>query len=182
MKKSLFLAYARAGLIQFGNFEANAPVGFYFSLLPSFPDLLQSTAELLAPMLVVQRPSECLVTTRRTTALGGVVATLTGMPMLYPLGDQLSYTPAFAIEGTADVGNPLTLLTDVLTDGIEEDLLITNTRRIGLPIKRVVAIVDTKKSELQVDSLFVLGECLEWLHEANLSTSAMIDAVRAWLA
>ncbi len=181
MRQSLFMAYVRAGLIQFGNFEGDLPIKFYFALLPSFPELLQSTAEALAPMFVVQRPTDRFLTTRTTVALGGVLATLTSMPMLYPLGDQRSYTPAFAIEGTADVSNPVTLLTDVLTDGGEESLLMSYSHRVGLPVKRIVAIIDIGKSEIQAEALFSLEQGLGWVHESDLITTPMRDTVRQWL-
>lgn len=191
--RDLLLRYAQVGIIQFGNFPTEtppAPVAFQFLLLPSFPVLMKSTVEALVPFFSLNSQQDRFMTTRNTIALGGVLATYSGMPMLFPHGPSLDYTGAFAIEGTADVGNPITLLTDVLMDGANELELAVQAKRVGLPVERVVAILDTERAGrdyLQqkgqisaVDSLFSLTTALDWLLDANIITARLWDAVQRW--
>ena len=138
---NLFFEYIRTGIIQFGKFQqpdgSLGPVACHFTLLPSFPQLMKSTAKALMPYFVIQTERDRLLTTRNTIALGGVLAILTDMPMLFPHGDVLNFTAAFSIEGTADVGNPTTLLTDFITDGQIEADKNDRPRRIGIPVNKI---------------------------------------------
>jgi orotate phosphoribosyltransferase len=193
--RALFLEHARTGMLQFGRFQVGGsqefwPVAFHLSLLPSFPDVLAATAEALTPYLTLLSERDRLLTTYSTIALGAVVATLTGIPMLYPGGDVKSYTAAFAIEGAADVGHPTTLLTDVLLDGKPEAQIIARATQVGLPVQRVVAVLDAGRGGTEtlrheykitnVHSLFSLSKGLAWLVEENVITSRLAESIRAW--
>lgn len=170
--------------------EALSPLGEQFLLLPSFPTLLKLTAGALLSYFPSAPSSYRLLTTRRTIALGGVLSSLSHWPMLYPHGASLDYTPAFAIEGAADVDNPLTLLTDVLGDGQAEGHLIEQARRVGLPVKWVVAVLDMQLAGAnylqeqhqveQIEALFSLGDTLEWLLADKLITPPLAAAIQTW--
>lgn len=193
-KDALLAEYVRCGIFQFGNIQVRdgsyAPIAFPFTLLPSFPALLKATAKHLAPFVPVQTERDRLLTTWDTIALGAVVSTITGMPMLWPRGELKVFTPAFSIEGTADVGNPTLLLTDVLLDGTPELEVMNRSKRTGLPVKRVLCVIDTQRhgadalrtqiDGLQVDSLFTLSEIIGWLHHNNHITRHLADAIKAW--
>ncbi len=193
-KDNLLAEYVRCGIFQFGNIQVRdgsyAPIVFHFTLLPSFPALLKATAEHLAPFVPVKSERDRLLTTWDTIALGAVVSTITGMPMLWPRGELKAFTPAFSIEGTADVGNPTVLLTDVLLDGRPELEVMYRSKRTGLPVKRVLCILDTQRNgadtlraqvdDLQIESLFRLSEITNWLQEHNHISRHLVNAIREW--
>lgn len=186
-RKSLFLNYVKVGLIQFGRFKGQgdtySPIAYYFTLLPSFPALLNATAEAMEMFFRVENPQERLLTAFDTIALGAVLASRTGMPMLYPRNDTRSYTSAFTIEGTADVANPVYMLSGVLTDGEIEIQVAGYAAQVGLPVSRIVVVMDTEQGgksylrhnlpAISLSSLFTLSECLSWLLEAGVITGYM---------
>ncbi len=190
---TLFLDYIRTGMIQFGRFQqpdgSFAPIACHFTLLPSFPKLLHATASMLASSFKIQTERDRFLTTRNTIALGGVLATITDMPMLYPHGDVLNFTAAFSIEGTADVGNPTTLLTDVLINGEIEAEMLDRSARIGVPIQKIVSILDMRhnntplpfSNNVAIESLFTLDDYLETLATENFITPQMKDTLLNWL-
>ena len=190
-KESLLAEYVRCGLLQFGNFELTdgsfAPIGFHISLLPSFPRLMESTANLLAPYFAVETPQDRLLSMQDSTALGGVIATLTGMPQLYPRDNMIKpYTLSYSIEGTADVGNPMILLTDVLIGGAPEIKLMQRAQRVGLPVQKLVAVLDAERPrpaeliEVEIQSLFGLNEVVDWLIAEHKIRPALAEAVHCW--
>jgi orotate phosphoribosyltransferase len=193
-KDDLLSEYVRCGIFQFGNIQLPdgnyAPIAFHFSLLPSFPALLKATAENLAPFVPLQNDRDRLLTTWDTIALGAVVSTITGMPMLWPRGELKSFTPAFSIEGTADVGNPTVLLTDVLLDAGPELEVMNRSKRTGLPVRRVLCVVETQQgvgkmlqqamASVQIESLFKLSEVTNWLHTNQHITAHLANAIRKW--
>lgn len=193
-RDDLLFEYMRCGIFQFGNIQVRdgsyAPIAFHFTLLPSFPALLKATAEHLAPFVPLQTERDRLLTTWDTIALGAVVSTITGMPMLWPRGELKAFTPAFSIEGTADVGNPTVLLTDVLLDGKPELDVMKRSKRTGLPVKRVLCVIDSERDgadtlraqvdDLQIDSLFTLSEITGWLREHTLITDHLANAIYEW--
>lgn len=181
MNQALFIDYAHVGIIQFGYFAGGVPITFHLTLLPSFPRLLQDTASALVPYFVKATPRDRILTSRNTIALGGVLATLTDIPLLYPHGDPLDYTAAFAIEGTADVGNPVVLLTDVYTDGHVENEISNRASRVGLPPHRTVAVINANPKS-SVEALFSLTKGLTWLVEAEVITPTMQAAIQTWQA
>lgn len=192
-RRSLFVEFARAGLILFGRFQAENgefwPISFHLTLLPSFPRLMKWTAELLATFYSPMSERDRLLTTRNTTALGGVLATLTDVPMLYPYGEIKSYTAAFAIEGAADVGHPTTLLTDVLIDGTTELQIADRAARVGIPVKRILSLVDARQGRYEafhqhgiedIRALFPLTQSLEWVVEEGLITTHLAQCIADW--
>lgn len=194
-RRSLFVEYARAGLILFGRFQAENgefwPLSFHLTLLPSFPHLMKWTAEFLATSYSPMSDRDRLLTTRKTTALGGVLATLTDVPMLYPYGEIKSYTAAFAIEGAADVGHPTTLLTDVLIDGTVELQIADRAARVGIPVKRILSLVDARQGHYQIfhqhgieeiQALFPLTQSLELVVAEGLITPHLAQRIADWQA
>jgi hypothetical protein len=149
---------------------------------------MKSTALALAPHFEMHTEKDRLLTTRNTIALGGVLATLTDIPMLFPHGDVLNFTAAFSIEGTADVGNPTTLLTDVLIDGNIEAEMIDRSRRIGVPVHKIVSILDLRRDStlnipdnINVKTLFSLSDHLDMLINHDFLSPHMATAIRKWL-
>lgn len=192
--KALIVEYIRCGIIQFGNIELanghHAPIGFQLTLLPSFPKLMKATATAIAEHIPVITDRDRMLTTWDATPLGAVVSTISGMPMLWPRGELLSYTPAFSIEGTADVGNPTTLLTDLLLDGAAEKAIIERSQRTGLPIQRIFALMNLEQvtpsnllnhtQTIVVDQLFRLSEVIVWLEESQTISETLAQAIRRW--
>ena len=192
-RETLLAEYAHCGLLQFGNFEladgSFAPLGFHLSLLPSFPKLMQATATLLAPHFEIKTARDRLLSMQDSTALGGVIATLTGMPQLYPRDDMIKpYTLSYSIEGTADVGNPMILLTDVLIDGQREVKLMQRSTRVGLPVQKLVAVLDAERprppelADVDIQALFGLNEVVEWLVAEGKIRPTLADAIQRWQA
>lgn len=179
MNRNLFINYTETGMLQFGHFAGGVPIAFHLTLLPSFPQLLHATATALVPYFVKQTPRDRILATRNTIALGGVLATLTNIPLLYPHGNSLDYTGAFAIEGTADVGNPVVLLTDVYTDGKVEHEISSQAARVGLPPHRMVSIINAGLAS-GITTLFELSPALDWLVKAEVISPTMRRAVQAW--
>ncbi len=190
-KEALLFEYVRCGLLQFGNFEladgSFAPIGFHISMLPSFPVLMQTTAQLLSSHFTVETLRDRLLSMQDSTALGGVISVLTGMPQMYPRDDRIKpYTLSYSIEGTADVGNPMRLLTDVLIDGERELKLMQRSNRIGLPVQKIVAVLDaerprpTELSKIEIHALFGLTEVITWLVDEQKIRPALAEAVQHW--
>ena len=189
----LLSEYVRCGLVQFGHFEKDTgvfwPVSFHFEMMPSFPKLLTETAHLLAPYFEITSERDRLLTMPDTIALGAVISTQSGMPMLYPRRDELrDFTAAFAIEGTADVGNPVTLLTDVLLNGKKELEIIALSERVGLPVDRIVTLFDAEvsrdmalnKSKMRIEAGFTANEIVQNLSDQHEITPTLTQTIREW--
>jgi orotate phosphoribosyltransferase len=189
-KYSLLRDYLNAGILQFGNFELTdgsfSPLGFHFGLLSSFPAVLSATADLLTPYFQPETPRDRMIVMPDSIALGGVIAVKTGLPLLYPRDRILSYTGAYAIEGTADVGNPMRLLTPVLLNGQDELLIMERAKRVGLPVQRVIAILDTQKpapdlrQQTQVQALFTLTEVIDYWQTSRQISASLAKAILDW--
>lgn len=186
----LLLALTKAGMIQFGRFtssygEPSRPVQFHFTLLPSFPRLISAVAEQFSWHLRETIPDTKLLATYQTIALGGVVGLRSHIPLLYPLYQPQS--PAYSIEGTADVDNPLIMLTDVLFDGTAELALHQQSARIGLPVQQILALMDTGRNKIsafsqqfQVAALYTLSESIDWIEAEGWIPHGIADRVREW--
>jgi orotate phosphoribosyltransferase len=190
----LLLELTHAGMLQFGYFTDSfgapaAPIQFHFSLLPSFPHLMAAVAEQFGWHLRTTTDETRLLATQRTIALGGVIATHTNIPLLYPQQNMQHIAAAFSIEGTADVENPIIMITDVLRDGEAELALHQHATRIGLPVQEVVAILDTGlarvdgfHSQFGVAALYTLVESIDWIEAEGWIPEGIAAAVRAWQA
>jgi len=184
---SLFAAYVDVGIIQFGRFARGAggfaPVAFDFLMLPSFPVLLDATAQALVP-LVGATAADRLLTTRDAVPLGGVLAVKSGIPLTYPYGEEKSYTKAYVIEGAYDVGHPTALLTNTLANPAEVLHWLEPARAVGLNIQDVVCVVRVgaaagmAEKGITVRALFDFGALLDTLE----LPAPLREEVRAWLA
>lgn len=187
----LMLALARVGILQFGYFTTNygetaAPVKFNFPLLPSFPTLMLAVAEQFGWHLRERVPETRLLATPNTVALGGVIASQTNIPLLLP-----RYVPgkaSYRIQGTADIDNPLVMLTDVVDDGRAELELHQHSTRIGLPVQQVVAVLDTGRARTaafteqlpHVAALYTLTEAVDWIAAEGWIPAGLAAAVSKW--
>ena len=187
----MFQQYVAAGLIQFGRFQGQngdfAPVSLNFLLLPSFPALMQQTAQAMVPVLK-ETPANRILAARQAVPLGAVLAIESGVPLTYPYGEAKSYTNAFVIEGAYDVGHPTALLTDALTDADDVVALLEPARKVGLNIVDVLCLFTLgtngikalEAQNIRVHTLFDFADSL-----ANLDhglTESLKGHVSAWLA
>lgn len=189
----LFPQYIAAGLIQFGRFRGHngsvAPVSLNFLLLPSFPPLMQQTAQALVPLLEATS-TDRLLAARQAVPLGAALAIESGVPLTYPYGEAKSYTNAFVIEGAYDVGHPTALLTDALTDADDVVALLEPARKVGLNIVDVLCLftlgrqgVEALKAQhIRVHTLFDFADALQTLGDNHGLTDSLKEHVSAWLA
>ncbi|NDJ84414.1 MAG: hypothetical protein GYB66_00875 [Chloroflexi bacterium] len=193
--ENLLREYLNAGLIQFGYFTTSfgapaGPIKFAFSLLPSFPALMHATAQALRPLVSTTAPAARLLATYDTIPLGAVLAVETGIPLLYPRHNAPQLAPAFAIEGAADVGNPVTLLTDVLLDAVPIIEIARRSQRVGLPVKRLRAIVATERLDqsalaehtdiADIRALITLEEMASFWQTNDLISKRLSHAIQDW--
>jgi len=135
----VFSELLRIGAVQYGQFEVRgkagefAPFSINLRLLPSYFAVMAGLADELAPLLKVTGTTH-LLTMPSVTPLGVLASQAADRMLVYPLDGQ--------IEGTYDFNEPTVLLTDVLTDGVSELAMIKQSRRDGLDIKALVAVID----------------------------------------
>lgn len=185
---NLFQEYVRAGIVQFGRFQQADgtfwPIKTNFLLLPSYPQMIQATAQALAPLLL-QTACDRLLTTRATIPLGAVLSVEANVPLTYPYGEVQKITNAYVIEGAYDVGHPTTLLMDVLADAADTLAIMTPARQVGLHITDVLCVFCLGQRGVQalegvrVHSLFDFGEAVQSLDTVS---PYLKQAVLGWLA
>lgn len=186
-KQDLVEGFIRSGMIQFGYFAAAydqpaAPIAFHFSLLPSFPHLMEETAELFREIIGTPAADTRLLADQNTVGLGAVLAVKTDIPLLYPHGSALQFTNAFTIEGTADVDNPIILISDVLSDGTAQEHMHHMSKKIGLPVKHTLAVLDTSSTTLGFPNkaLLRLSDVVQWSIENSEISKTMAARIMAW--
>ncbi len=185
-RRALLLAMVQAGMIQFGHFtpaygQSAAPVRFQFTLLPSFPHLMASVADKFLALLGDVAPNTRLLATQNMIGVGSLMAVQTGIPLLYsiPNGQTLK------IEGTADVSNPIVLITDVLWGHNADQLLWRESVRIGLPIESAISLLDVvgganNMANFRRGALYQFDELLQWLYTESLITAPLHDHLQHW--
>jgi orotate phosphoribosyltransferase len=188
---SLFRRYLAAGLIQFGHFKAEgvgiSPLALNFLLLPSFPDLLKATAQALTPPALASGANR-LLALRSVTALGGVLAVESGLPLTYHYGEMRGISNAFIIEGAYDIGHPTALLCDVL--GADTGQILAPARQVGLNIQHILALICINQAGrvaleaegIKVWALFDLLELLPPLAEEDILPRPLVTTLMTWLA
>lgn len=184
-RRELLRAMVRAGMIQFGYFttaygQPAAPIRFQFTLLPSFPGLMEQVAYHLRDLLGGFSANTRLLTTEGMMGVACLLATQTSIPLLYPLRQDNTWR----IEGTADVSNPIILINDVLRGDEADQLLWRETSRIGLPVSRSISLLDLMPSAKPVHfdraALYQFNELLTWINEDAYITPSMRDAIAHW--
>lgn len=164
----LLRGYLRCGILQFGRFQTPngdfAPFSLNPLLLPSYPDLLQATAQAIVPLL--RAPSR-LLALRSTIALGAVVAIQSGVPLVYPHGEASAITYAYVIEGAYDIGHPTTLLADTTAYHPDYPELIRAAKQVGLAVNAGVRLFgwDTPQDNIEWVTLFPMAATLARLAE-----------------
>lgn len=188
----LVVSLAQAGLIQFGRFSqpngAVWPVAVHLRWLPSYPRLLRDVAGVLAPRAAATG-ADRMLTTQEAIPLGTAVSLAAGLPMVYPYGRVYNHTPAYAIEGAYDVGHPTLLLSDVLLDAAQAEVITRLARRVGLEITLALSVLDLgigAQAELvragfAVDVILTLAEALPILEREGLLPARMRAAVENWM-
>jgi orotate phosphoribosyltransferase len=188
---SLFRHYLAAGLIQFGHFEGPggeiSPLALNFLLLPSFPALLKATAQALTPPALASG-ADRLLALRSVTALGGVLAVESGLPLTYHYGEMRGISNAFIIEGAYDIGHPTALLCDVL--GADTGQILAPARQVGLNIQQALALICMSQAGratleaqgIRVWALLDLAELLPPLAEDGTLPRPLVQTLMDWLA
>ncbi len=181
----LIRSLTHIGTIQFGRFETRsgvfAPGVFHFSLLPSYPAILQALAEELAPLVHIDGLTH-LLTTPAATPIGVAVSLAARIPLVYPAPGNIQ-----VIEGAYDFNVPTVLLTDVFGGGEPEraaSSLITRVRPLGLDVKALVTVLDIGASGASSGDLplVVWHSLRDILPEIPNLTPSMRAAVVDWLA
>jgi hypothetical protein len=166
----------RVGAVQFGQFARDAqfaPLAFEPGLLASFPPLLTSLAEALAP-LAQQAGATHLLAMPSAVPLATAVTLITGHALIYPVGKELA--------GAYDFNEPTVLLTDLLTDGRAETQMAAFAAPLGLDVKFIVCAFTLKPVE-RVGALPVLcwRSAEQLVAELTGLTPTMRDTAQRWL-
>ncbi len=187
---NLLQDYLKVGIVQFGRFQQPDgtfwPVKTNFLLLPSYPAMIQATAQALAPLLL-QTGCDRLLASRATIPLGAILAVESNIPLTYPYGEAQKITNAYVIEGAYDVGHPTTLLTDVLTEAKDAQAILQPARQVGLHIHDVLCIFTLgthgvqalEKDGIRVHTLFDFAADVQALKTISLH---LRQNVSQWLA
>lgn len=193
MTANLLNQYIEAGIIQFGRFGTSdggfAPLSINFLLLPSYPALMQATAQALSPILKSMNV-ERLLTTRAAIPLGAVAAVESGIPLTYPHGQASSITSAYVIEGAYDVGHPTALLCYILQDAEDLLRLIEPAQTVGLEVRGVACLFALgegvravlRARGLAVYELLHLETALAQIAADGLMPPLLYEPILAWLA
>jgi orotate phosphoribosyltransferase len=171
---------ARIGAIQFGQFEVQPgqfqPMAIHLRLLPSYPAVLKTLAEEMAPLVKIEGQTH-LLTMPASTPLGVVVSLITGLPLVYPAPDNSQI-----IEGAYDYNEPTVLLTDVFTNGEAEQAMIKRVKGMGLDVNAVVAVLDLNLKNPPASPLAASWRRIDTLlDELPGLTPAMRNVVKEWL-
>lgn len=181
---TLIDAYFAAGLLQFGTFQHSAgerPFQIDLTMLPSYPDLLQITAEQILTLLTEQQLDYWLADAE-SVPLGVALSLLTEIPLVFSRGGDDA--PVFDLVGAYDIGHPTTLLTYSQVDANRTARLIAGARRVGLDVTTLLTVVDAGRAPLDgvtVRSLFTLAGVADRLFEQGKLPAGQREAVRAWL-
>ena len=168
--------FMRLGVIQFGQFAVHdkpgtfAPLKIDLGLLASYPAVLSTFADEIAPLTTVEGITH-LLAMPPVIPLGTAISLKTEMPLLYPS----AVDPEF-IEGAYDFNVPTLLLTGVFTDGIAERAMIKRVKSAGLDVKMIVTVFDFR------DNLKLGGLPIRhWRRVTDLTmTPAIRRAVERW--
>lgn len=182
-REALMLELVRAGLVQFGYFtpsygEKAAPIRFQFTLLPSFPGLMGVTARHFRDVIGEVAPDTRLLCTSNMIGLASTIAVQSNIPLLFPM----QVDGKLKIEGTADVDNPIVLITDVVRNDTSEAALLKETARIGLPVTRIVSLLDMwpNKDSIQHDWVYNFRDIVNLLHDNEVITTLLRDNLLGW--
>ncbi|MFP4321580.1 MAG: hypothetical protein ACLFTK_03930 [Anaerolineales bacterium] len=192
---NLLRGYTQAGIIQFGRFVREDgrvdPLDLNFLLLPSYPALLRETATALAPHLqqaVHKYGIDRLLSTRATTALGGVLAVQSNIPLTYPYGEAREATNAYLIEGAYDIAHPTALLAYILD--ADTGAALHPAQTVGLPVRVVLSLFELGTAPraaliedgLEVITLFDLRAALDAMAAESIFPPGLRAHLDEWLA
>jgi orotate phosphoribosyltransferase len=188
---TLLQAYLTTGMIQCGRFKqpdgSYSPLSFNFLLLPSFPALMQQTAQAFLPLLQAAS-TDRLLALRSTVAVGAVLAVQSGIPLTYQYGEMRGITNAYIIEGAYDIGHPTALLTDVVGHDSDALAILDPARKVGLQVTDVLAICQVgqrhvmalAQAGIRLHSLFNLANALPQLQSSL--PAPMLAHLDAWFS
>ena len=171
-------ALLECGLLQFGLFGED-PLCFHHELLPSFPELLQELAELVATHVSgVDR----LLAAPGALAWGTAVALETDLPLVYSRGRNEA--SVYDLVGAYDIGHPTLLLTCDLNDGSELLALVKRAHTVGLEVKAGVLLLGDGRDclgSIPLTSLFSLPQVVPQLVDEGTLPAGHGAKVQRWL-
>jgi orotate phosphoribosyltransferase len=176
----LIQAMERIGAIQFGQFEqahgSFAPMIIRLGLLPSYPTVLKTLAEAMAPLVKIDGVTH-LLAMPDAVPLGTAISLVAGMPLVYPAASDPKH-----IEGAYDFNVPTVLISDVVRDATAETAMIQHVKGLGLDVKAVVAVVDFEQQRGALEVPICMWRTIrDVLDGVNGLTPAMRAVVRNWL-
>lgn len=129
-----------AGMLQFGSFahpDGWQPYHLSLELLPSYPAVLAKVAEQALPLVGEVDHLVCLPS---ALPLAVALSLCTSVPLVYSRGTQES--AVFDLVGAYDIGHPTLMLANDLSELTLLTHVMTQARRVGLDIQRILVIVD----------------------------------------
>ena len=177
---ALCLALSRAGLLQFGRFVVNGsvqPFQHHLAMLASYPALLRSTAQALAPLV---QGVDRLLCPEQAVPLATALSLETGIPLV--IGRGRGNDGARDFVGAFDIGHPAALIVHALDEAPAG--LVRQAQRFGLDVRAVVAVLDCGPSPLLLPASAALDleGVIARLVASNELPAGLGRAVEDWLA
>ncbi|XP_030374226.1 uridine 5'-monophosphate synthase [Scaptodrosophila lebanonensis] len=194
--KALAVKLFEINAFKFGDFKMkvgiNSPVYFDLRVIVSYPDVMQTVADLLVSHIKEQQLSAKHVCGVPYTALP--LATLVSLqqhtPMLVRRKEAKAYGTKKLIEGIYHAGDTCLIVEDVVTSGSSILDTVRDLESEGIVVTDAVVVVDREqggsaniaKHGVRMHSLFTLSFLLNTLREAGRIEKATVDAVAKYIA
>ena len=177
--KQLLIQFIQDGIIQFGLFADHSPIKFNLDMLPAFPNTLNIVAEQLLSVNDLSSLEQIIVP-RNTLPLGVLLSHKSDIPLVY--SDFTGGTPKNFI-GAFDVGHPTILVVNLLTHVTPIDTIVNSSKKVGLNIVKVLAILRTKKppDSIETMALIEFNEAIDELLNIDALTDGQATAIRNYL-
>ncbi|XP_063705287.1 uridine 5'-monophosphate synthase [Culicoides brevitarsis] len=193
--KALALKLFEINAFKFGDFKMkvgiNSPVYFDLRVIVSYPDVMDTLADLIHGFMRTKKLSYDHVCGVPYTALP--IATLISVkdskPMLIRRKEAKDYGTKKLIEGKFGPGETCLIIEDVVTSGSSIMDTVKDLRKEGLEVTDAIVVVDreqggalnTENNGVKMHSLFTLSFLLQVLLDAGKIEKATVDAVAKYI-
>lgn len=181
--------------IKFGEFTLTSgkasPYYVDLRLVPSYPDLFESFALLSSELIGEEMDQIDRLVGVPTSGLpfAALIASKTGLPLLYTRMEKKSHGLKKAIEGVLEEGDKVCIIDDVATTGGSVKKVVEILRDQGASVENAVVMLDREEgaSENLSEKSTVLKPCLkisevvDYLEEDSTISSDQYSLVRDYL-
>src|SRR5215212_8976456 len=153
-KQALALALHRIGALKFGSFTLKSGITspFYIDmrLLVSYPEVLQLSADALAPVIGDLRFDRLAALPYAGLPIGVALSLKINRPLIYRRKEQKTYGTAQQIEGEYNEGERVLLIDDLITKGDSKIEAIAPLRQAGLHVADLAVLLDRQSGGVQL--------------------------------